>query len=205
MSKNEMPQADIVERLRGYPVGPADMMALFKEAAAEIERLRERLEMTHAWRMIDGKMAKIAVEPGSIPDGIECRDETIRLQDREIERLRRSPPSPSVDPDTLKAARRIVKMTDDGEPLRDLLDELNAWGATIARALLAASPSPWRDMESAPKGGRWVSLWWPYVTDAPFSGYCVNGKWHAAPSGETWPTGPTAWQPLPEPPSEGEK
>ncbi|MCC2649862.1 MAG: hypothetical protein K0R61_47 [Microvirga sp.] len=53
----------------------------------EISRLQERLEMTHVWQMIDGKMARVEVEPGSIPDGIECRDETIRLQDKEIKRL----------------------------------------------------------------------------------------------------------------------
>lgn len=57
------------------------------QAMGEIDRLRERLEMTHAWQTVDGKMVRVAVEPGSIPDGIECRDETIRLQDREIARL----------------------------------------------------------------------------------------------------------------------
>lgn len=54
----------------------------------ENRRLRARLEMTHAWQMVDGTMTRVEVEPGSIPDGIECRDETIRLQDREIDRLR---------------------------------------------------------------------------------------------------------------------
>lgn len=32
--------SDLVERLRNYPEGPADMMGLFHEAANEIARLR---------------------------------------------------------------------------------------------------------------------------------------------------------------------
>jgi len=93
--------------------------------------------------------------------------------------------------------KRMVAKTEEPD-LYELLEEARA---EIER--LRAQAPGWRGMESAPKGGKWVLLWWPYVTDAPFSGYCVNGKWHAAPSGETWPNGPVAWQPLPEPPSEG--
>jgi hypothetical protein len=59
------------------------------EAADEIERLRSRLEMTDAWQMIDGKMRRVPVELGSIPDGIDCRNETIRQQDELIANLRR--------------------------------------------------------------------------------------------------------------------
>jgi hypothetical protein len=82
-------QTDIVERIKGrLNDAPMPTERLLDECAAEIERLRERLEMTHAWQFIDGQETRIEVEPGSIPDGIECRDETIRLQDREIERLR---------------------------------------------------------------------------------------------------------------------
>ena len=55
-----------------------------RKADAEIARLRERLEVTHAY--VAGK--RIEVLAGSIPDGIACRDETIKMQDAEIARLR---------------------------------------------------------------------------------------------------------------------
>jgi hypothetical protein len=59
-----------------------------QDARRLVGQLQERLEMNHAWQMVDGEMVRVEVEPGSIPDGIECRDETIRLQDRAIERHR---------------------------------------------------------------------------------------------------------------------
>jgi hypothetical protein len=63
-------------------------------------------------------------------------------------------------------------------------------------------PFPWQPIETAPKGGKWVLLWWPAVTDAPFVGYCVLGEWRAATSGDKWSRspGPTHWMPLPAPP-----
>jgi len=53
---------------------PQNMTIALREAAKELDRLRERLEIypTHPY------------------DGIYCRDETIRLQDAEIERLKAS-------------------------------------------------------------------------------------------------------------------
>ncbi len=62
--------------------------------------------------------------------------------------------------------------------------------------------SEWQPIETAPYRGKWVLLWWPAVTDAPFVGYCYRGEWRSATSGDTWPTlaGPTHWQPLPPPP-----
>jgi len=56
-------------------------------AQAEIVRLQDRLEMRHAWRIIDGQKVRVEVEPGSIPDGIDCRNETIKLQDEHCLRL----------------------------------------------------------------------------------------------------------------------
>lgn len=53
--------------------------------AEEIERLNERLENNHVY---DSDGNRVDVEPGSIPDGIACRDETIILQDRKIQELR---------------------------------------------------------------------------------------------------------------------
>lgn len=67
------PQADIVERLL-RPWFTNGCEAYQHEAAAEITRLRARLEVEPGW-------------PESA-DGIACRDETIRLQDAQIASLR---------------------------------------------------------------------------------------------------------------------
>ena len=53
------------------------------ELAAEVERLRDRLEM----RIEDINGNPVPWGP-DFPDGIQCRDETIREQDARIERLR---------------------------------------------------------------------------------------------------------------------
>jgi hypothetical protein len=55
---------------------------------AENARLHARLEDDRAYQIIDGKRVVIRVEPGSIPDGIACRDETIHQQDKMIDDLR---------------------------------------------------------------------------------------------------------------------
>ena len=64
--------------------------AHIKEAAAELARLREenarlheRLEDNHAF--VNGE--RVEVGPGFIPDGIACRDETIKGQDEQIAKL----------------------------------------------------------------------------------------------------------------------
>ena len=77
MTKAPMTQpTDIVERLNWIDVAEdrAKGNALCRSAAAEITRLRERLEVVPGW--------------SEDVDGIGCRDETIRLQDERIERLR---------------------------------------------------------------------------------------------------------------------
>jgi hypothetical protein len=51
---------------------PQNMTIALREAAKELDRLRERLE----------------IDPAHPYDGIYCRDETIRGQDAEIERLK---------------------------------------------------------------------------------------------------------------------
>jgi hypothetical protein len=83
----------------GFPACP-----LIAAQAREIAALHERLEDS---AVTDMKGNRIAVAPGSIPDGIECRDQTIRGQDELIDQLRRD----------LAAARA------DAERMRDLLDE----------------------------------------------------------------------------------
>lgn len=60
----------------------------------------------------------------------------------------------------------------------------------------------WQPIErsTGPRDGKWVLVWWPHVTDAPFAAYRQNDVWHDAPGGETWQEGPTHWMPLPGPP-----
>ena len=63
------------------------LMAAIKALQEAQETFLTRLEANFAWQIIDGVKTKITVEPGSIPDGIECRDETIRQQDTRIKEL----------------------------------------------------------------------------------------------------------------------
>lgn len=55
------------------------------ESQAQIAALNERLENNHVFNM-NGEREEVL--PGSIPDGIDCRNETVRLQDENISRLR---------------------------------------------------------------------------------------------------------------------
>lgn len=57
----------------------------------EVEKLHTRLEDNFAYKTVEGKegLQRYAVEPGSIPDGIDCRNETIKLQEAKIASLER--------------------------------------------------------------------------------------------------------------------
>lgn len=78
----------------------------------ELESLRERvwelearLEIDHRFVLKRGKMVREtipAAERDSFPDGITCRDETIKLQDEELARLR-------ADRDRLRAELRKIR------------------------------------------------------------------------------------------------
>lgn len=70
---------DLRRRLEGEEREALEqMLGEFGDVKAENERLHTRLEDNFCWQSVNGKWVKIAVEPGSMPDGIECRDETIR-------------------------------------------------------------------------------------------------------------------------------
>jgi hypothetical protein len=60
----------------------------------------------------------------------------------------------------------------------------------------------WRDIDTAPKDGRQVLLWWPYWSHTrPLVGHWqVNGGWQAVDALEGDSEPPTHWQPLPAPP-----
>lgn len=55
----------------------------------EIEKLHTRLEDNFAYKAVEGKegLQRYAVLPGSIPDGIECRNTTIELLEGRIREL----------------------------------------------------------------------------------------------------------------------
>ncbi len=84
---------DLIERLRkaakfgGHYAEAADAL---DAKDAEIARLRGRLEITHAWRFDEnGKKERIELEqPNNFPDGIECRDSTIEILDKNVKVLR---------------------------------------------------------------------------------------------------------------------
>ncbi len=66
---------------------PRNIIALLDE----VTRCHARLEIDCIYQTVGKEFGKVAVpyaERGSIPDGIECRDETIRLQDEQIKALR---------------------------------------------------------------------------------------------------------------------
>ncbi|MBS0219173.1 MAG: hypothetical protein JSR91_00375 [Proteobacteria bacterium] len=85
---------ECAEIIRGADYGMVDeddarlVAGAYIDMMEENQRLKERLEMAHVWQMIDGKMTRVPVpEDETIPDGIECREETIKLQDQHIREL----------------------------------------------------------------------------------------------------------------------
>ena len=97
---------------------------------AEIERLQERLEMTSAY--VNGKLMRVPA--GSIPDGISCRNETIKLLHANIAALR------------ARLARAEAERDAANKELRILLDacEASPWhpiktGEMVKRILVAES------------------------------------------------------------------
>lgn len=84
------PHGELIKKLLAYiPVegqaGIAVRDALMKEAANAIAALHERLEDSYYF---DWEGNRVECAPGSIPDGISCRDETIKLQDQAIDKFR---------------------------------------------------------------------------------------------------------------------
>lgn len=76
----------LIEQARDYSAdmirddgGEAGYVTMILEMASRIEELETRLEMNHVYREVDGVLTKVPCKPGEFPDGIECRDETIKL------------------------------------------------------------------------------------------------------------------------------
>lgn len=61
----------------------AEAASALRSQAQRIAKYRERLEIDHVWRMVGApsaaEMECVPVDHDNTPDGIECRDETIRL------------------------------------------------------------------------------------------------------------------------------
>lgn len=75
-------------------VRDAEARVLFAEAERdslleEVKMLSERLEITHVWQTVEGVLTKVPVPEGAdFPDGIACRDETIKLLEANRDHLR---------------------------------------------------------------------------------------------------------------------
>lgn len=106
---------DLVEELWASDTASA----LTNRAAREITRLRTRLEII----------------PGTEIDGIDCRDETIRLQDAEIGRLRDENARLQQDNEQAKEA---IQTLNAGRPLGDIVGKHTAQNALAENARLRA-------------------------------------------------------------------
>ena len=82
----------------------ADILAA---QAAEIERLHTRLEDNFMFILRNGEFVREACEPGTIPDGIECRNETIKGIEEQRNVLR----------------AKLAKMTEERDEAREYAKE----------------------------------------------------------------------------------
>lgn len=55
----------------------------------------------------------------------------------------------------------------------------------------------WHPIETAPKDGSWVLLWWPHWDHKPTTGYWNVFMWYSDRALSDDGIGPTHWQPLP--------
>ncbi|EJL36574.1 hypothetical protein PMI01_00949 [Caulobacter sp. AP07] len=94
--------------------------------AEEIERLNERLENNH---MFDVHGGRIAVPPGSIPDGIECRDDTIRLQGNRISAL-------TEEVERLRETLRRIEAATPRNTNSGSAADMASWAQAVARTAL---------------------------------------------------------------------
>lgn len=127
------PHGELIKKLLAYiPVegqaGIAVRDALMKEAANAIAALHERLEDSYYF---DWEGNRVECAPGSIPDGISCRDETIKLQDQAIDKFRsaRSETAPSAWSPISKSG--LLRGIRHGKPSDEDLAIAKADGDTI--------------------------------------------------------------------------
>lgn len=65
----------------------AALSAVRAQMQARVDALRHRLEIDREWREKDGVLVEVSADLPESCDGISCRDETIKLQDEQIEQL----------------------------------------------------------------------------------------------------------------------
>jgi hypothetical protein len=72
-----------------------------------------------------------------------------------------------------------------------------------------ADAADWQPIETAPKDGSGVLLWWPQWWHDAHSGYFKDNQWHSERAIISWyegndngDPGPSHWMPLPTPPQE---
>ena len=88
------------------------------------------------------------------------------------------------------AGARLVEFAVD--PPRQLLADIDL--------LLSLLPQ-WQPIESAPKDGTYVLLYWPYWSKRAIIGYCHADQWYSEWALSTDGDGPICYQPLPAPPT----
>ncbi len=101
-----------------------DLLAALKAETARADRYAERLEITSHWVSYDDGATLTRVE---VPredwdnqhDGIDCRDETIKLQDAAVDKLRAELTAAN---EKLAAANELVRTL--GDPLLEICDHL---------------------------------------------------------------------------------
>ncbi|MBV8664650.1 MAG: hypothetical protein JO107_16295 [Hyphomicrobiales bacterium] len=118
-----------LERIAKSPSGevtPEDALRLIAAAReaevlrAENARLHERLEDNHVF---DSEGQRFDVVPGTIPDGIAARDETIKILDKNIDTLRAAREKANAEIATLRAALKDAEAA--LEPWAKFADALN--------------------------------------------------------------------------------
>jgi len=106
-------------------------------ADAKLRELHERLEDNHVY--VGPDMVRKEVPPGSIPDGISCRNETIRMLQESLKNCqeRKVPTGWKLVP--VEATERMLR-----EGLWELRASLQATEhmAATYKAMIAASPTP---------------------------------------------------------------
>ena len=118
-------------------------------------------------------------------------------RDAEIERLRMEWPFRSKVRDLLRKRTGWLSNPGVGD------DEVFGRLVEAMAAEPAERADQWRDIESAPKDGTKVLLYWPHWSGVAVIGYNADHRWISMVklSDEQDP-GPTHWQPLPSPPAQ---
>jgi len=111
----------------------AESDAIIARLRTELATLHERLEDN---RTYTGDGQRIEHEPGTIPDGIFCRDETIKLQDEYIETLEAELAEARKDAERYRHVRQAPKGW--WEKLGDCLGE--SFDTAVDAAIAAALP-----------------------------------------------------------------